>query len=70
LLLRIPFSSSPSDSTMDPVNPFNILKLLQSDYEQHFQLSDPPSEFDRMLKTFIKGTVNFHRYIAILKHVS
>ncbi|GAU95569.1 hypothetical protein RvY_07168 [Ramazzottius varieornatus] len=39
---------------MDPVNPFNILKLLQSDYEQHFQLSDPPSEFDRMLKTFIK----------------
>ncbi|GAU87218.1 hypothetical protein RvY_00101 [Ramazzottius varieornatus] len=39
---------------MDPVNPFSILKLLQSDYEQYFQLSDPPSEFNRMLKTFIK----------------
>ncbi|GAU97240.1 hypothetical protein RvY_08571 [Ramazzottius varieornatus] len=39
---------------MDSVNPLNILKLLQSDYEQHFQLSDSPSEFDRMLKTIIK----------------
>ncbi|GAV04826.1 hypothetical protein RvY_15046 [Ramazzottius varieornatus] len=39
---------------MDSVNPLNILKLLQSDYEQHFQLCDSPSEFDRMLKTIIK----------------
>ncbi|GAV00668.1 hypothetical protein RvY_11486 [Ramazzottius varieornatus] len=43
---------------MDSVNPLNILKLLQSDYEQHFQLSDSPSEFDRMLKTIIKVKID------------
>ncbi|GAU98204.1 hypothetical protein RvY_09382 [Ramazzottius varieornatus] len=39
---------------MESVNPFNILNLLLSDYEQHFQLSDSPSESDTMLKTLIK----------------
>ncbi|GAU94711.1 hypothetical protein RvY_06436 [Ramazzottius varieornatus] len=39
---------------MESVNPLNILNLLMSDYEQNFQLSDSPSESDKMLKTVIK----------------
>ncbi|GAU94404.1 hypothetical protein RvY_06183 [Ramazzottius varieornatus] len=39
---------------MESVNPLNISNLLMSDYEQHFQLSDSPSESDTMLKTLIK----------------
>ncbi|GAU96407.1 hypothetical protein RvY_07859 [Ramazzottius varieornatus] len=33
---------------MDPVYHFNILKLLQSDYEQNSQLSDPPIESENV----------------------
>ncbi|GAV05882.1 hypothetical protein RvY_15945 [Ramazzottius varieornatus] len=32
---------------MESVNPLNILNLLLPDYEQHFQLSDSPSESDK-----------------------
>ncbi|GAU92892.1 hypothetical protein RvY_04913 [Ramazzottius varieornatus] len=39
---------------MESVNPLNILNLLLFDYEQHFQLSDSPSESDKMLRILIK----------------
>ncbi|GAU90446.1 hypothetical protein RvY_02860 [Ramazzottius varieornatus] len=39
---------------MESVDPINILNLLLSDYAQHFQLRDSPSESDKMLKTLIK----------------
>ncbi|GAV00138.1 hypothetical protein RvY_11029-1 [Ramazzottius varieornatus] len=70
---KFPFLSfAPPDSAMESVNPLNILNLLLSDYEQHLQLSDSPSESDKMLKTLIEGTstVNFYSYVDFPKHIS
>ncbi|GAV06818.1 hypothetical protein RvY_16741 [Ramazzottius varieornatus] len=39
---------------MDSVNPLNLLKLLEDDYKQFFQLDDQPSEADKQLKTLVK----------------
>ncbi|GAV02642.1 hypothetical protein RvY_13181 [Ramazzottius varieornatus] len=39
---------------MDSINPLNILKLLQMDYEQDFQPNDSPSDHDELLKALIK----------------
>ncbi|GAV08016.1 hypothetical protein RvY_17774 [Ramazzottius varieornatus] len=39
---------------MDSVNPMNILKLPETDYEQHFQSSDTSSAAGQLLKTLIK----------------
>ncbi|GAV09652.1 hypothetical protein RvY_19156 [Ramazzottius varieornatus] len=40
---------------MDSINPLNILKLLEMDYEQDFQPNDSPSDHDKLLKALIKG---------------
>ncbi|GAU99473.1 hypothetical protein RvY_10473 [Ramazzottius varieornatus] len=42
---------------MDSVNPLNVLKPLQDDYKQFFQLDDPPSEADTQLKTLVKAII-------------
>ncbi|GAU99279.1 hypothetical protein RvY_10305 [Ramazzottius varieornatus] len=39
---------------MDAVNPMNVLKLLEVDYRQSFQLDDAPSEADKLLKEVLK----------------
>ncbi|GAV03132.1 hypothetical protein RvY_13607 [Ramazzottius varieornatus] len=38
---------------MDSVNLLNVLKLLEDDYKQFFQLGDQPSEADKQLKPLI-----------------
>ncbi|GAU97302.1 hypothetical protein RvY_08623 [Ramazzottius varieornatus] len=43
---------------MDAVNPMNVLKLLEADYRQTFQLDDAPSEADKLLKEFLKGLID------------
>ncbi|GAU90948.1 hypothetical protein RvY_03295 [Ramazzottius varieornatus] len=39
---------------MDSVNPMNVLKLLEEDYKQLFQLDGQPSEADKQLKELVK----------------
>ncbi|GAU88559.1 hypothetical protein RvY_01240 [Ramazzottius varieornatus] len=39
---------------MDAVNPMDVLKLLEVDYGQTFQLDDAPSEADKLLKEVLK----------------
>ncbi|GAU90694.1 hypothetical protein RvY_03074 [Ramazzottius varieornatus] len=43
---------------MDAVNPMNVLKLLEVDYRQTFQLDDAPSEADKLLKKVLKGLID------------
>ncbi|GAU89478.1 hypothetical protein RvY_02025 [Ramazzottius varieornatus] len=45
---------------MDSVNPMNILKPLETEYEQHFQSRDTPSATDQLLKTLIIGFLDTH----------
>ncbi|GAV02028.1 hypothetical protein RvY_12642 [Ramazzottius varieornatus] len=42
---------------MDSDNPLNVLKLLEDDYKQFFQLDDQPSGADKQLKTLVKGII-------------
>ncbi|GAU94027.1 hypothetical protein RvY_05875 [Ramazzottius varieornatus] len=39
---------------MDSVNPMNVLKLLEEDYKQLFQLDGQPSEADKQLEELVK----------------
>ncbi|GAU88553.1 hypothetical protein RvY_01234 [Ramazzottius varieornatus] len=41
---------------MDSVNPMNVLKLLEEDYKQLFQLDGQPSEADKQLKELVKSS--------------
>ncbi|GAV06941.1 hypothetical protein RvY_16849 [Ramazzottius varieornatus] len=43
---------------MDAVNPMNVLKLLEVDCRQTFQLDDAPSEADKLLKEVLKGLID------------
>ncbi|GAV03080.1 hypothetical protein RvY_13562 [Ramazzottius varieornatus] len=45
---------------MDSINPLNILKLLEMDYEQDFQPHDSPSDHDKLLKALIKDFLDIH----------
>ncbi|GAV03996.1 hypothetical protein RvY_14344 [Ramazzottius varieornatus] len=45
---------------MDSINPLNILKLLEMDYEQDFQPNDSPSDHDKLLKALIKDFLDIH----------
>ncbi|GAU91331.1 hypothetical protein RvY_03603 [Ramazzottius varieornatus] len=45
---------------MHTVNPMNILKLLETEYGQHFQPSDSPSAADKLLKKFVKEFLDIH----------
>ncbi|GAU97834.1 hypothetical protein RvY_09064 [Ramazzottius varieornatus] len=51
---------------MDSVNPMNVLKLLEEDYKQLFQLDGQPSEADKQLKELVKGITfdEFEKLVA------
>ncbi|GAV00909.1 hypothetical protein RvY_11692 [Ramazzottius varieornatus] len=50
---------------MDTVNPMNILKLLETEYGQHFQPSDSSSAADKLLKTRVKESLDTHLSQAV-----
>ncbi|GAU98640.1 hypothetical protein RvY_09759 [Ramazzottius varieornatus] len=45
---------------MESVNPLNILRLLEVDYEQRYQPTASPSESDKLLRLIIKEFLDNH----------